>query len=203
VSLTPPSSVTSASVVPAARTLYAASVVPSWGGKAWWTLSAGTGLSAMILLFLPGRKRYRAALGLGLVCLLSFTLGCGGSSYNNSGPVATTTALSVPATRNPANATITVTPVSGAAAQGTASLNDLSTVLSTQVSITNGIGMTNLALATAGTHSLQASYAGSTTDAASRSGMLNVTVTGGPQQVTITGASGPTTASGTINVTIN
>ena len=32
-------------------------------------VSAGTGLAAMFLLFLPGRKRYRTALGLGLVCV--------------------------------------------------------------------------------------------------------------------------------------
>jgi len=81
---------------------------------------------AILLLVLPGRKRYRAALTLGVVCVLGFTLGC--NNYNNGGgggPVATTTALSVtPATKNATNATITITPYSGAAVQGSASLND-------------------------------------------------------------------------------
>jgi hypothetical protein len=54
-------------------------IPPTTPGKGWWTLSPGTGFAALFLLFLPGgRKKYRAALGLGLVCILSFTLGCGG-----------------------------------------------------------------------------------------------------------------------------
>src|SRR5580658_1216095 len=56
-------------------------------GKGWWTLSAGTGFAALFLLFLPrGRKNYRAALGLGLVCILSFTLGCGGGGGSQQPP---------------------------------------------------------------------------------------------------------------------
>jgi len=52
----------------------------------------GTGLAAMFLLLLPGRKRYRAALGLGLVCVLSFTLGCSGyGGGSGGGGLATTT----------------------------------------------------------------------------------------------------------------
>jgi len=177
---------------------------PSSGGKAWWTLSASTGLAALFLIFLPGRKRYRVALGLGLVCVFSFALGCGGyGGGGGGGPVTTTTSLSVtPATKNPTQATITVTPYSGAAAQGIASFNDLSTGSNSQVTITNGIGIVNPALTAIGTHKLQATYAGTATDATSKSGVLNVTVTGGPLQVTVTGTSGQT-ANGTINLTIN
>jgi len=204
VSLTAPSPALSASAAPAERKLYTAGVIPSNGGKDWWMLSAGTGLMAMFLLFLPGRKRYRTALGLGLICVLSFTLGCnGGGGGGGGGPVATTTSLSVtPATKNPTQATITVTPSSGAAPQGTASLVD-SSGQNSPVTISNGIGLVNLALAGTGTHTLQAKYAGTATDAASSSKNLNVTVTGGPQSVAITGTSGSTTASGTINVSIN
>ena len=44
--------------------------------KGWWTLSAGTGFAALFMLFLPGgRKKFRAALGLGLVCLLGHYCG--------------------------------------------------------------------------------------------------------------------------------
>jgi len=204
VSLTAPSPALSASAAPAERKLYTAGVIPSNGGKGWWMLSAGTGLMAMFLLFLPGRKRYRTALGLGWICVLSFTLGCnGGGGGGGGGPVATTTSLSVtPATKNPAQATITVTPSSGAAPQGTASLVD-SSGQNSPVTISNGIGLVNLALVGVGTHTLQAKYAGTTTDAASSSKNLNVTVTGGPQSAAITGTSGSTTASGTINVSIN
>jgi len=195
----------SASAAPAERKLYTAGVIPSNGGKGWWMLGAGTGLTAMFLLFLPGRKRYRAALGLGLVCVLSFTPGCNNyGGGGGGGPVATTTTLAVTsATKNPTQATITVTPYSGAAPQGSATLADLTSTQSSTVTINNGIGLVNLALAGTGTHTLQATYAGTATDKTSQSGTLNVTVTGGPQSVAITGTSGPTTASGTINVTIN
>ncbi len=204
VSLTPPSSTMSASAAPAERRFYAAGLLSSPGARGWWAFSASTGLVAILLLVLPGRKRYRAALTLGIVCVLGFTLGC--NSYNNGGgggPVATTTALSVtPATKNATNATITITPYSGAAVQGSASLNDSAAGTNTQVPLNNGVGLANLNLGT-GTHSLQANYAGSTADAASKSGTLNVTITGGPQAVTITGTSGSTTANATINITIN
>jgi len=204
VSLTPPSSTMSASAATAERRFYAAGLLSSPGARGWWAFSASTGLVAILLLVLPGRKRYRAALTLGIVCVLGFTLGC--NSYNNGGgggPVATTTALSVtPATKNATNATITITPYSGAAVQGSASLNDSAAGTNTQVPLNNGVGLANLNLGT-GTHSLQANYAGSTADAASKSGTLNVTITGGPQAVTITGTSGSTTANATINITIN
>ncbi len=195
----------SASAAPAERRFYAAGLLSSPGAKAWWAFSASTGLVAVLLLVLPGQKRYRAALTLGIVCVLGFTLGC--NSYNNGGgggPVATTTALSVtPATKNPTNATITITPYSGAAVQGSATLIDFSAGTNTQVPLNNGVGLVNLSLPAMGTHSLQASYLGSTADAASKSGTLNVTITGGPQAATITGTSGSTTANATINITIN
>jgi len=194
----------SAFAAPAERRFYAAGLLSSPGAKGWWAFSASTGLVAMLLLILPGRKRYRAALTLGIVCLLGLTLGC--NSYNNGGgggPVATTTALSVtPATKNATNATITITPYSGAAVQGSASLNDLSAGTNTSVPLNNGVGLANLNLGT-GTHALQANYAGSTADAASKSGTLNVTLTGDPQAATNTGTSGSTTANATINITIN
>src|SRR5258707_10848243 len=102
-------------------------MVSSPGARGWWAFSASTGLVAILLLVLPGRKRYRAALTLGIVCLLGFTLGCNNYNNNNGGPVATTTPLSVtPPTKNATKATITITPYSGAALQGSASLNHFS-----------------------------------------------------------------------------
>src|SRR5260370_1681660 len=82
ISVAAPSTALSASAAPAKPTLYAAGAIPPGTGKVWLTLSAGTGLAAMFLLLLPGRKRYRAALGLGLICVLSFALrcNCGGHS---------------------------------------------------------------------------------------------------------------------------
>src|SRR5713101_9974796 len=93
-----PSSSLTAMAAPAKQNLWAANTPANRpGGNGWWTLSAGTGFAALLLLFLPGRKRYRAALGLGLVCVLSFTLGCssGYGGGGGGGPVATTTKITV------------------------------------------------------------------------------------------------------------
>src|SRR5260370_29347183 len=65
--------------MPQEREVYAAGLVPPHGSGRWWMLSGGTGFAAIFLILLPGgRKRYRLALGLGLVCVLAFTIGCGG-----------------------------------------------------------------------------------------------------------------------------
>jgi len=202
VSLVPPSPNNSAMLVPEMPQLF-----PEHLGspRAWEYVSAGTGFAAILFLLVPGRKRYRAALGLGLVCMLSFALGCSSASGGGGGgPIATTTSLAVtPGTKNPAQATVTVTPVSGAAAQGTVTLTDATTALSTQITLNNGVGMQTLGIAGAGTHALTASFAGTATDAASQSAPpLNITITGGPQSVTITGTSG-STSTGTMKVTIN
>src|SRR5262249_49397223 len=76
--------------------------------KDWMIASAGSGFAAVLLLILPGRKRLRAALGLGLVCLFSFMMGCTSSSISTNGgsgggPVATTTKVTVVSTKVPSN----------------------------------------------------------------------------------------------------
>src|SRR5260370_34120891 len=76
--------------IPGSERLYATGWPRS--GRGWWALGASTGLAAIVLLVLPGRKRYRAALGLGLVSVLSFALGCGS---NGGGAVATTTKITL------------------------------------------------------------------------------------------------------------
>jgi hypothetical protein len=175
-------------------------------GQAWIVVSAGTGIGSFLFLLFGGKSRYRAALGLGLLCVFSFTLGCGGyaGGGGGGGPVATTTKLSVtPGTKNPTQVTITVTPYSGAAAQGSVQLSDGSAPLGGLVTINNGVATVNTALTAVGTHGLSAQYMGSATDSTSQSGVLNVSVTGGPVQVAITGTSGANTASGNVGVTIN
>jgi hypothetical protein len=197
-----------ASVVPAGRTLYAAGVLPASGGRGWWMLSAGTGLAAVILLFLPGRKRYRAALGLGLVCLLSFTLGCGGYGGGGGGsvPVATITHITVTSpTKAAAGATFTFTAtVTGGTPTDMVQLMDGGVATGSPVAVAGGTAtLTTAALSTVGTHSITAHYAGDATyTQASTSGALNVTVMG---TTTVAIQSTPAASNGslTINLTIN
>jgi hypothetical protein len=207
VSVAGPSTTLSASLEPAERTLYAAGLAPSSGGKGWWALSGSTGLAAMLLLFLPGRKRYRMALGLGLVCMLSFTLGCGGGygGGGGGGPVATVTKVSVVSTKVPSgtNVAFTIAVNASVGANGQVVLFDGATQLATPVPVTNG-STTIMNALLVGTHSISAHYLGDASTAASQSGALNVTVTGGPAatlRITTSPVASP--AAPPINITIN
>jgi hypothetical protein len=191
-----PSSTLSASrTSPEQHPLYAAAMpIPptnSNGARltAWWTLSAASGLASVLLLLFPGvraRKQLRTALCLGLLCGLSFTLGCGGGSSSGGGgggtQVATHTTLTVTnakqaSTSNNFAFNVTVTS-SGAGPTGQVQLFDGSTALGLPVSLSNGTASINTGLATVGTHAVSAHYLGNATTLASASGVLNVTVTG-------------------------
>jgi hypothetical protein len=207
VAVAAPSTTLTASAAPAERTLYAAGMMPPRSGKGWWTLSAGTGLAAMLLLFLPGRKKYRVALGLGLVCVLSFALGCGGGS-GNSGPVATTTTMTVNSTKLPASdltgfrLAIAVAASVGANGQvqlfnGSAPLNGVG-----PVPVVNGSATIMSAGLTPGTYSISAHYLGDSKTLASSSGTLNMTSTG---TTTFVISATPAASNGnpTVSITIN
>jgi hypothetical protein len=205
VSVLAPSSSLSASAAPTEQTLYAAGLVPASGGKGWWTLSAGTGLAAMLLLIRPGRKRYRTALGLGLLCVLSFTLGCGGGyGGGGGGPVVTTTKISVVSTKVPSgtNVAFSITVTASVGANGQVQLFDGGTALGTPASVTNG-STTIMNALPVGTHSISAHYLGDAQTQASQSGTLNVAVTGGPVAAAITTSPVATPAAPPINITIN
>ena len=178
--------------------------------SAWWTLSAGSGLSSILLLLFPSlraRKQLRAALGLALLCILSFTLGCGGGSSGGGGggggtQVATHTTLTVTTAKQPSTSnnfafTVAVTS-SGAAPTGQVQLFDGSTALSLPVAITNGAAAINTGLPTIGTHPVSAHYLGDTATLPSASGALNLTVTGTTSLPLTATPSG----SGSINLTI-
>ena len=201
-----PSTVLTASAVPLEHPLYASGLAPSGGGRGWWTLSAGTGLAAMLLLFLPGRKRYRAALGLGLVCVLSFALGCGGSGGGGGGPVATNTKLTVAApakvASGPGDSFAFTVSVTGGSPTGQVQLFDGATALGTGVTVSGGsASITSNGLAV-GTHSISAHYLGTASTLASQSGALNVTVTG-MTTFAITTTPAASNGSPTVNITVN
>jgi len=73
-----PVSSTSASVI--LNNMHHAGLLNSQAGK-YWTISLASGLASCFLFLSPwGLKRKRAVCSLGLVCLLTFALGCGGGS---------------------------------------------------------------------------------------------------------------------------
>jgi hypothetical protein len=198
-----------ASVMPQERNVYAAGMLTTHGGKGWWMLSAGTGLAGFVLLLLPGRKRYRAAVGLGLICVVSFAAGCG-SSYSGGGggggPVATTTQIKTTnATKGASGTMFTFTAtVTGGTPTDMVELLDGGVATGTAVAVSGGTAaLTTAALSTAGTHAINAHYAGDLTNTqASSSGTLNVTVTGSTT-IAITTSPVATPAAPAISVTIN
>lgn len=203
-----PSSSTSASLLPAEQKFRWAGLAPTLtisnpGSNGLWGFSAITGLAAVLLLLLPGTKRYRTALALGLICVLTFTLGCGGGS-TTTGAAPTTTKITVASTKVPqgtvsftANVTST-----GKAPTGSVQLFDGTVRLGTATAISGGsatISIPNLAV---GTHAISAQYLGDAFTQASQSGSLNITVTG-PTSFTVMASSGTANQSATVTLTIN
>jgi hypothetical protein len=204
VNVAAPSTTLTASAAPLEHTLYASGVMPSGGSKGRWTLSAGTGLAAILLLFLPGRKRYRTALGLGLVCVLSFALGCGGGG--GGGPVATVTQLTVTAPTKVAsgagNTFAFTVSVTGGTPTGQVQLFDGSTALGTAATVSGGSASITSNGLPVGTHAISAHYLGTASTLASQSGSLNVTVTG-TTTFAITATPAASNGSPTVSITIN
>jgi len=190
-------------------TLPTQTIPPATGGKGWWALSAGTGFAAIFLMFLPGgRKKYRAALGLGLVCLLGITLGCNGVSGGGVKQVATTTQMTVTNPSDKVNSgaafTFSVT-VTGGTPGGMAQLFDGGVAISTagaSATVSGGkatlTGPTTLSV---GTHAISVHYLGDTTTLASQSGSLNLTVAG-PSTIAVTTTPAATPAAAAVNITV-
>jgi hypothetical protein len=209
VTVAAPSATLTASAAPAEHTIYAATLIPTRGGKGWWTLSAGTGLAAMFLLFLPGRKKYRAALGLGLVCVVSFTLGCGGGGGGGGGgPVVTTTSITVNnaklASNDPTGFRFTINVNASVGANGQVQLFNGSSPLNGvgASSVVNGSTTITSPSLAPGTYSISAHYLGDSKTLASNSGALNITSTGTTTFV-ITSTPAASNGSPTVNITIN
>jgi len=214
VTVAAPSSTTTAMNLSEPGTLSAANYpAPLKVKTGWWTLSGGTGLAAIFLLFLPGRKRYRAAFGLGLICILSFTLGCGSSSSNSGGgKTATITHFTVtPGTKIAVNGSITVNAnVTGGTPAGTVQFLVDGAALGVAIPVSNGTtGNITLTAAQApsflqlvGTHTVSAQYSGDATTQASSSGTLSVTITG-TTQLPISASPASSNGSQTLSITIN
>ncbi len=213
-----PSTTLSASRISDQHPLYAAAIaIPPTNSNGthltahlttWWSLSAVSGLASVLLLLFPGlrpRNQLRSALGLGLLCVLSFTLGCGGGSSSGGGgggnQVASHTTLTVTNAKQSSNNNfafnVAVTS-SGASPTGQVQLFDGSTALGLPVSLSNGTASINSGLATVGTHGVSAHYLGNATTLASASGAINLTVTG----ATVVPLTSTPNGSANINLTI-
>jgi len=213
VAVAAPSSTTSASIIPADRTQQWAALAPltsTGGGKGWWGLSAITGFAAILILMLPGKKRYRPAVSLGLICILSFTLGCSsgyGGGGGGGGTSATTTKISVTSTKVASGTsiafTVTVTPTTGSRnPTGTVQLYDGTALVGTPGTLASGSATINVSSLSVGTHAISAHYLADAYSTASQSGVLNIAITG---STTFAISASPAASNGspTVNLTIN
>jgi hypothetical protein len=187
------------------RMLEAKAVPPTTGTKGWWTLSAGTGFAAMFLLFLPGgRKKFRAALGLGLVCILALTAGCNGAGGGVKPPPPTNTVTKLTVTSakvvSPNTFAFSVS-VTGGTPTGMVQLFDGATMIGTAASVVAGSATPTAPALAVGTHAISAHYLGDATTLASASGTLNLTVTGSTT-IAITTSPAATPVAPAINVTV-
>ena len=174
-------------------------------GKGWWTLSAGTGFAALFLLFLPGgRKKFRAVLGLGLVCILGLTAGCNGAGGGIIPPPKTTTVtkLTVASAKviSPATFSFSVA-VTGGTPTGMVQLFDGATMIGTAASVVAGTAVPTAPALAVGTHAISAQYLGDATTKPSASGTLNLTVTG-TTSIAITTNPAATPVAPAISVTV-
>jgi len=218
VAVAAPSSTLSASAAPLDRNVYFAGLAPPSpsSGTGWWLLSAGTGLMAVLLFFVPGRRRLRhaTALGLASACVLSFALGCGGGSSGGGGGGGTTptvTKLTISSAKLQLNSSLTVSAtVTGGTPTGNVQFVVDGSPLGNSVPLSGGnTGNITVTAQQApaflqliGTHTVSAHYLGDTTTQPSQSGTLNVTITG-TANLPITGTSGNANANGNISLTIN
>jgi len=159
-----------------------------------------------LLFFLPGRRRYRAALAMSLVCVVSFALGCGGGSSGGGGgggPVATSTRLSTTSGKVASGDTFALSvTVTGGTPAGQVQLFDGTTAIGTAVAVTAGAASITSPALSVGTHSISAHYLGDANTLASQSGALNLTVTG-TTTVAITSSPASSNASPSVSLTIN
>jgi len=173
--------------------------------KGWWTLSAGTSFAALFFLFLPGgRKKFRAALGLGLVCLLGITAGCNGAGGGPVPPPKTATVTKLTAnTGKVLNGTpfMFSVAVTGGTPTGSVQLFDGAAMIGTAANVSAGTAAPTAPALAVGTHAISAQYLGDATTKPSTSGTLNLTVTG-TTTIAITTNPAATPAAPAISVTV-
>jgi hypothetical protein len=160
----------------------------------------------MFLLFLPGgRKKFRAALGLGLVCILALTAGCNGAGGGVKPPPPTNTVTKLTVTNakvvSPNTFAFSVA-VTGGTPTGMVQLFDGGTMIGTAAAVAGGSATPTAPALSVGTHAISAHYLGDLTTAASASGTLNLTATGSTT-IAITSNPAASPVATPINITVN
>jgi len=161
----------------------------------WWGLSLTASLGALFMIGVPGRrKRFRAALGLSVVGLYFFVLGCGGGGGGTSGggvgsggggggAQATSIALTTTSAKVAQNVqfliTATVTATSGKPLTGTINFSNYGNPLEGGIPLTNDQAQTGSGyINNPGVYQVTATYSGDPNNLSSTSAPLTQVVTG-------------------------
>ncbi len=177
-----------------------------------WTVGGLAGITALLLLVLPGRqRRYRLVMALGACSAILAALGCGGGSSGGAtgggggAPAATSITVTIPNAKAPEG-----TPVSASATvssskplTGTITFWEAgnSGALTPPLPVTNGTVQTQLNLSTVGIHQITAQYSGDALNQPSQSSSVMVVLTG-TSYAEVTGTTGPLSRSANVSVTI-
>jgi hypothetical protein len=164
------------------------------GRGSWWTISLSVGIGVAFLAGFPGRrKRIRAALGLGLVGVVCFALGCGGGggggSTGGGGPIKNPTSVTLTSSSSKAGQsdpwTITATVNGGQNISGTLTFYDYGVPDGTPFVVTSAQPQAQLVGGNLflGIHQITAKYSGDAKNLPSSSPSITQTITG---SVTIT-----------------
>ena len=153
----------------------------------WWTMSLSVGIGVALLAGFPGRrKRLRAALGLGLVCVVCFGPGCGGGGGSTGGgsPIQNTTSVTLTTSNSKAGQndpwTITATVSGGQIISGTLTFYDYGVPYGSPFVVTTAQPQAQLVTGNLflGIHQLTAKYSGNAKNLPSNSPSITQTITG-------------------------
>jgi hypothetical protein len=145
----------------------------------WWLLSLASGLGVLFMLGLPGRRRrWRAALGLSVACLLFLALGCGGG-VTTPQPTSITLTTTNAKVAQGASFTITATVTASKPLTGTISFCNFGLPIAIALTPVNSqaqMGQANID--NPGVYQITASYSGDSNNLASTSAPLIQVITG-------------------------
>lgn len=178
----------------------------------WWALSGLTGLASCFMIALPGRRlKRRFIIGMLVVSVLSFALGCGGSSGNPPSPTPRPTPSPTPSP-SPAPSPVSISSSSikaqsgssvtfsasaksatGTAATGTITFFDGAVALGAPVALNAGQAQLQISSLSVGTHAITAHYSGDAANPQATSGTLQQVITGSTEFQLVGTGGGQTT----------
>jgi hypothetical protein len=180
----------------------------------WWSISAASAFVVAYLLGIPQRRRrFRAAFLAGVLCMVSFVMGCGGGGggggtgaggAGSGGPVATSIALETSSAKVAAGGTFTLTATvtSTKPVTGTVNIFQGSGGIVPPINVVNGkasVTVTNYY--SPGTYAFSAQYSGDSNNLSSQTTTNVQQVFTGQTLATYVGQTGTLSHQG--NITIN